>query len=271
MKSLLFATDFSDSSRNAFDFVKAMILKYPMRVNAIHVFDIPIPTETALAANAVVGMIKEREKAVKRFLNELLAELPEENRGDILAVHGTYPSTEIAEKANEIDAMLIVMSLRQRYSFFERLIGTTTAHTIQKADTPVLAIPNGLEFTDFDEILFPTEMKLGDEMKEKELKALKWLQDFVGIVERPDIHMIHISSDRSLATTTIQDKPLPGMEFTVTGADSIEEGILEFVENKSMDLLAVYKPNRSFWERLYHSSVTRKFLGQNKIPLLVFS
>src|SRR5680860_765645 len=137
MKSLLFATDFSDSSRNAFQFVKAMIVKYPMRVNVIHVFDIPIPTTTTLASNAVVGMIKEREKAIKRHLNAMLAELPEENQGELYAVHGTYPSTEIAEIADEKDAMLIVMALRQRYSFFERLIGTTTAHTIQKSKIPV--------------------------------------------------------------------------------------------------------------------------------------
>jgi len=271
MKNLLFATDFSESSRNAFDFVKAMVVKYPMRVNMIHVFDIPIPTTTTLAANAVVGMIKEREDAVKQHLNDMLAELPKSNQGEINAVHGTYPSTEIAEKAEEIGSMLIVMALRQRYSFFERLIGTTTAHTIQKSNIPVLAIPNGLKFKEFDSILFPTEMKIGDTMKDKEVKALRWLQVFIGIVEEPDIHMIHIASDTTVATTTINDKPFPGMKFTVTGAESIEEGILTFLEKKSMDLLAVYKPNRPFWERLYHSSVTRRFLEQNKVPLLVFS
>lgn len=271
MKSLLFATDFSESSRNSFEFVKAMVKKHPMKVNLIHVFDIPIPTATTLASNAVMGMIKEREQAVKRHLNEMLTELPIENQGEKYALHGTYPSTEIAELAEKSDAMLIVMALRQRYSFFERLIGTTTAHTIQKSKTPVLAIPNGLKFTDFDDILFPTEMKVDEEMKKKELKALKWLQEFVGMVEKPDIHMIHISSDKSLDTTTILDKPFPGMKFTVTSADSIEQGILTFLEKKSMDLLAVYKPNRPFWERIYHSSITRKFLEQNKAPLLVFS
>lgn len=271
MKNLLFATDFSESSRNSFQFVKAMVEKYPMKVNVIHVFDIPIPTATTLASNAVLGMIKERESAVNRHLVEMLDELPKENQGEKYAIHGTYPSTEVSEVAEKANAMLIVMALRQKYSFFERLIGTTTAHTIQKSKTPVLAIPNGLKFTDFDDILFPTQMNVGDEMKNKELKALKWLQEFVGMVEKPDIHMIHISSDKSLASTTIQDKPYPGMEFTVTGADSIEEGILAFLEKKSMDLLAVYKPNRPFWERIYHSSITRKFLEQNKAPLLVFS
>ena len=271
MTNLLYATDFSESSQNAFRFVQDMVKKYPMKVNFIHVFDIPIPTTTTLATNAVAGMIQEREAAVRKNLTKMRQELPEEFRGEIFAVYGTYPSTEIAEKATASNSMLIVMALRQRYTFFERLLGTTTAHTIQKSSTPVLAIPNGLKFQEFDSILFPTELTIGEEMQEKELKALKWLQEFVGMVEQPEIHMVHISPEKDRVPTTIKDKPYPGMEFTVTPAKSIEDGILDFLDQNSMDLLAVYKPNRPFWERLYHSSTTRKLLEQQKVPLLVFS
>lgn len=271
MTNLLYATDFSESSLNAFEFVRNMVEKYPMKVNFVHVFDIPIPTTTTLATNAVAGMIQEREEAVKNNLKSLRNELPEDNQGEIFAIYGTYPSTEIAEKAEEIDSMLIVMALRQRYTFFERLIGTTTAHTIQKSNVPVLAVPNGLQFTEFEAILFPTELTIGEELQEKELKALKWLQDFVGIVNKPEIQMIHISPIKDRITTTIKDKPFPGMEFTVTAANTIEDGILGYLEKNSMDLLAIYKPNRPFWERIYHSSSTRKFLEQKKVPLLVFS
>ncbi|HLT94996.1 MAG TPA: universal stress protein [Membranihabitans sp.] len=271
MANLLYATDFSESSQNAFRFVKSMVQKYPMKVNFIHIFDIPIPTTTTLATNAVAGMIKEREDAIRKNLEDLRDELPEANRGEIFAIYGTYPSTEIAEKATETDSMLIVMALRQRYSFLERLIGTTTAHTIQKSSVPVLAIPSGMPFREFESILFPTELTIGEDLHDKELKALKWLQDFVGMVEQPDIHLIHISPDRDRVTTTIKDEPFPGMEFTVTAANSIEEGILNFLDQNSMDLIAIYKPNRSFWERLYHSSTTRKLLEQKKAPLLVFS
>ncbi len=271
MPNLLFATDFSESSNNAFQFVKNMVNVYPMKVNFIHVFDIPIPTTTTLATNAVAGMIKERENAVRNNLHEMMNTLSPENQGEVFAIYGTYPSTEIAEKAESLESMMIVMALRQKYTFFERLIGTTTAHTIQKANTPVLAVPNGLTFSQFHSILFPTELTIDEELHEKELKALRWLQEFVGIVKKPIIQMIHISPDKERITTTIKDKPFPGMEFTVTYADTIEEGILNFLDKNSMDLLAIYKPNRPFWERLYHSSVTRKFLEQKKVPLLVFS
>src|SRR5690625_376087 len=134
MSRILVATDFSDSSLNAFKFVKEMIQKYPMPIDLIHVFDIPIPTATALTTNAVAGMIMEREKAVTEHLKELHEELPENLRGKIYSVHGTYPSTEIAEKADEIGASLIVMALREKYSFFEKMIGSTTAHTIRSEE-----------------------------------------------------------------------------------------------------------------------------------------
>lgn len=268
---LLFATDFSDSSINAFEYVKGLIKKYPLQVDLMHVYDIPVPTSTTLATNAILGMIKERKEAVTRHLKDLRDELPEKSQGKIYAVHGTYPSTEISEKADAIGALLIVVAMRQKYSFFERLIGTTTAHTIQKANTPVLAIPNGVSFTNLTSVLFPTNIKLGEDLNKREVKAMKWLNEFIGIIENPDIHVLHISDDPNKVTTTVKDKPFKGMEFTVTGADSIPEGISEFLKNHSMNLLAFYKPNRSFWERLYHSSVTRKLLFKSRIPLLVFS
>ena len=271
MSRILVATDFSDSSLNAFKFVKEMIQKYPMPIDLIHVFDIPIPTATALTTNAVAGMIMEREKAVTEHLKELHEELPENLRGKIYSVHGTYPSTEIAEKADEIGASLIVMALREKYSFFEKMIGSTTAHTIQKSHVPVLAIPNGVQFSGISKILFPTEMRVDEELSKQELKAMKWLHEFSGFVAKPDIHVIHISKSSKQVDTIIKDKPFPGMEFIVSGAETIEAGILHHLEKTSADLLAVYKPNRSFWERLYHSSVTRKLLVNSRIPLLVFS
>lgn len=271
MSRILVATDFSDSSLNAFQFIKDMVLHHPMKVDLIHVFDIPIPAATALSVNAVSGMIIEREKAVSEHLQELQEELPEELRGETFGIHGTYPSTEIAEKADVLGATLIVMALREKYSFFEKMIGSTTAHTIQKANIPVLAVPNGVRFSGISKILFPTEMQLDGELDERELKAMRWLNQFSGFVAKPAIHMIHISRFEESVETIITDKPFPGMEFIVSPADSIESGILKYLEKTSADLLAVYKPNRSFWERLYHSSVTRKLLFHSRIPLLVFS
>src|SRR5699024_9765352 len=126
---------------------------------------------------------------------------------------------------------------------------------------------NGVRFSGISKILFPTEMRVDEELNEREIKAMKWLNEFLGFVAQPDIHMIHISRSAESPDTIIKDKPFPGMEFIVSGADTIEAGILQYLEKTSADLLAVYKPNRSFWERLYHSSITRKLLFHSRIPL----
>lgn len=271
MSRILFATDFSDSADNAFDYLKEMVTVYPMKVDLLHVFDIPIPTTTTLPTNAVSGMIREKEKAISKHLAELFEALPEESRGEMFAIHGIYASTEISEKAESIGSSLIVMAMRQKYSFFEKMIGSTTANTIQKSGVPVLAIPNGVKFSGISSILFPTKISVNEALDDKELKAMKWLSEFSGIVKKPEIRMIHISKNQKLVNTIIKDKPFKGMEFIVTSAESIDEGILNFLKDSPADLLAVYKPNRPFWERLYHSSVTRKLLFQSRIPLLVFS
>lgn len=270
MRKVLFATDFSDSADGALDFAVNLLQGRNVKVDLIHVFDIPIPIASAVTHRAMIDLIKERKYAVKRQLKELLEEFPKDQRGDVHAVHGAYPSSEIAELAREEQVDFIIMAMRQKYSLFDRIIGSCTAHTIQKSDIPVLAIPNGAEFSEFKTILFPTEMNVDDRLEESEKKALGWLYNFWELFDNPEINMIHVTENESEIETKVKNKPFEEMEFTVTGAESVEKGIFDYLKDHPVDLISIYKPNRGFWERLYHSSVSRKLLFKSRIPLLVF-
>ena len=51
--------------------------------------------------------------------------------------------------------------------------------------------------------------------------------------------------------------------------EQIEEGVDEFLEQKEMNLLVTYSPQKSFLERFFHLSITRHILEHIKIPMLV--
>lgn len=270
MRKVLFATDFSDSAEGALSFLAEMIEGREIEVDLIHVFDIPIPIASAVTHKAMIDMIKERRHAVKKQLRDVLEQFPKEQRGNVHAIHGAYPSTEISELAEEEGVDFIIMAMRQKYSLFDKIIGSSTAHTIQKSDIPVLAIPNGAKYSDFKSILFPTNMNIDDRLEGQEKKALEWLYNFWELFDNPEVNMIHVTEDESVLESRVHNKPFAEMEFIVTSAESVEKGILNYLEDHNIDLIAVYKPNRGFWERLYHSSVTRKLLIKSRIPLLVF-
>ncbi|NND09544.1 MAG: universal stress protein [Saprospiraceae bacterium] len=272
MKRILFASDLSDSGMNALKYTLALTKDTGISIDLLHVFDIPVIVASSLPQTAISTMINERSELVLEDLKELQKVIPENQQGKLDAVYGPYPASEIVHVATENEADIIVMALRQKYSFIDRLMGTVTAQTIALSNIPVLAIPSGASFTGIHKILFPTAIAQSHSLPEKEEKALQWLYNFWSIFKYPSIHLLHIDNDADEGTDiTFKHKPFSETDFTVSHAKSLEAGIIDYVKKEKAELIALYKPHRSFWERLYHSSVTRKLLFKSRIPLLVFS
>jgi nucleotide-binding universal stress UspA family protein len=273
VKKILFASDFSKSADNAFAYLKALISGRDIQVDLIHVYDIPVKTATSIPHNAIQGMLEEKKEAAINNLMIYREQLEEHQKGKVYPIYGVYPSTEIAEAVEIAESDLIVTALRQKYSIVDRLMGSVTAHTIQKSRKPVLTIPNGATYAPIENILFPTMMTIDDRISKPEEEALEWLGWFCDMISCPKIHLIHVTKDveKDAIPIVFNNQPFPKMDFIVSNAESIEQGILEQMNKAKIDLLTFYKPNRSLWERIYHSSVTRKLLYKARIPLLIFS
>jgi len=250
-----------------------MIKDKEVTIDLVHVYDIPVSTATSIPQKAINGMLEEKKAATIRRLVEYRDQLKNFQQGKIYPVFGVYPSTEIAEISDKINSDLIVTGLRQKYSMLDRMIGTVTAHTILKSSTPVLAIPNGAKYKPIKDVLFPTEMNIDDKLSSVDIEALERLFYFCEIIDSPKVHMIHISTEASSKAIDLifNNHPLKSMDFTLASAQSVDDGILAHIEKRSIDLMAMYKPHRNLWERIYHSSVTRKMLYQSRLPLLIFS
>lgn len=273
MNRILFATDFSQSCDNALQFTIDLVKGKEIMVDLVHVYDIPVTDSSYIPYAAVEGMIEIKREASEKRLKESLTKLNEKNQGKVYPVFGVYPSSEIAELATNISSDLIVMAMRQKYSMMDKLVGSVTAHTIQKSHVPVLAIPATAIYTEFDDVLFPSQMDSYIEMSEPEKKALEWLYDFWHLFDGPKIHLLHIEKDegKNQLDITFKNSPFAEMDFTISHADDVHEGILQRLLEVETDLIAIYKPNRTFWERLFHNSETKKLLYESPIPILVFS
>lgn len=272
MKKFLFATDFSETSTNSFEYVKALVKDKDIVVDIINVFDVPIAYSNQTPSRAVKGYITELRDASKMRMTELITQLPYENRGDIHPIYGIYASTEIAECAIESNANLIIMSLRKDYGILKRLMGNTTARTIQRSTIPVLAIPASAKYKEIENILFPTAIASKKNLSDRDKNALMWLSLFSGFLENPSIELIHIlaDADYNAVDITIPNKNIAFLKLTYSHAASVEEGICEYMGRKDPDLLAFYKPQRGYWERLYRPSKSRNLLYDSKVPLLIF-
>ncbi len=272
MRKILMATDFSKGCDNALQYLTDAVSGKRILVDIMHVYDIPLIDQSQVPYKAVEGLKAEKREAATKRLNGLMGTLPTENRGDIHAVFGIYPSTEITELAEAIDADMILMALRRNYGLLDRMIGSITAHTIHKSKKPVMAIPGDAAYSGLSHILFPSTYHFMEDLSEEEESALSWLYDFWELFANPTIHLLHIDVGKHGDKTdvTFTDKPYTSMKFTLSSAPSVHDGIIQAVQKEQPDLLAFYKPNRSFWERLYHRSDTKKILYECQVPIIVF-
>ena len=88
------------------------------------------------------------------------------------------------------------------------------------------------------------------------------------------LHYLYVYNNKPAPEWKIDElmmKNYEGVEanFHQIKNEQIEEGINEFLEQKAMDLLVTYSPQKSFFERFFHHSVTRHIIEQIKTPMLV--
>lgn len=268
MKKILFAADFSDSCISAFNYVLNMTKGKNIIIDIINVYSVSVKMISGLpSARASTHILYEKIES-ENHLKEMMEKVPLRQRGEYYATYGIYPSSEIAEKASKCNADLVVMALRQKYSMLDRFIGTITAHTISKSLVPVLAIPNLARYIPINNILFPISY-VDKKLNQKDLKALEWLRNFSSLFSESSIQMIHINDDKEM-DIEFKNIPFDNTNIIKSSAPSLDKGLSDHLGDNVVQIIAFYKKNRSFWERLYYSSMTRKLLYQVRLPLLVF-
>lgn len=269
MKKILLATDFSESCQNALNYTLKLFKDENIQIDLAHVYSIPISTISMISENDSTKLIAEKMKSVHAMLDEIRSEIPEKQRGENHAVFGIYPSSDIIALSTKIEASLIVVALRQKFSMIDRFIGTITANTISKANVPVLAIPNFASVGSEKNILFPTDKPYSEEHSKEMAAEIQNLLSCCHMFNFKTIYSIHVTKEDGI-DITYRDTPFEGINFIRSHAKKLDEGIHAIAEKKQVNIIAIKKSNRMFWERLYHSSLTRKLLFKARIPLLVF-
>jgi nucleotide-binding universal stress UspA family protein len=135
---------------------------------------------------------------------------------------------------------------------------------------PVLVIPKELSFNDFTRIVYATDYN------EPEFPALMRLIYFAELFDcRLDV--IHVKSDADRYFNAAnhffkknKDKiSYPNIHYIELEEGEVIEKINAYVAENSADLLVMAKHNRSFFDRLFHRSLSKKMAFHTKIPLLI--
>lgn len=144
-KKILYATDFSDASFDAFDKALLLAKKFNAKLFIIHVVDTsPQAAGFYLPHISIDNLNADMEAAASEMLSKKfkrrLAGLSSPKNYELHTVSGV-PAKEILKLASKEKADLIVLGTYGRSGLDRLVFGSTTERVMRKAGSPVMAVP----------------------------------------------------------------------------------------------------------------------------------
>ncbi|MCF8233810.1 MAG: universal stress protein [Bacteroidales bacterium] len=287
MKKILVPIDFSENTEKTCQYALEIAKKFNSEIRLFHSyfdqiivsdssFPTGVDTDTMLNEQLLRDIEIRAREDIQKLQSDLLDQLKKENAHGVKVVYtlkGGDPESEIIEECEEYQPDLMIMgsSGRGKKSI---LTGSVSKKVMNKADIPVLAIPQDYEYKGISNVLYMTDF--GGPDHELINKLMKLLSDF-----DIRIHCLHLNihddkrADNEVKMDAIKkhftDEISKGMlSCNLIDSKDISDDIENFVKENNIHLIAFLSHKRNIFQRLFTSKITKKDLFQANIPLLAF-
>lgn len=224
-----------------------------------------IEEETEKSLEAMANRLNEKIKTEKLQGVEISWEM---NKGNAV--------NSILAQADEYQPGLIVIGTRGSELEGIRSFGSVTAQLIEKSQFPILAVPH-----DYDGqwATLPQRVLYATDFDQTDFTALRRLVSFIKPF-KSKLFCVHAAQEDSEVIDELQMRKLKeylsetiddyGLECGILKTVDLQQGLEDFIKEREIDVLALNTRKRGFLERIFKPSITKKFLFQTHIPLLVF-
>ncbi len=270
MKKILVPLDFSDCSDNALKNAIRLAERMNMELILMHSYTVP----AAMAEHAPGALIQELELAEMKAKNEF-ANLEERfpDLADVKyqeSVEGGMLLDNVKGLVKANDVAFIVMGTHGASGLQRVLLGSNAYSIMKHVKCPVIAIPDGADITKMKHIA------LGGDYKS--IPGHDCIQPLIDLTKAlyAELHVIHIDQDKELDHDEMDiarglDKYLKSVKhsFHFKNDYDVEEGLLSFVKEQNVGLLAMISRHHSFLDRLSHGSETKRMMMDIPMPLMI--
>lgn len=275
MKKILYNTDFSECSINAFVYALHLADQFNAEIITLHTYTRPVIGSMYLpnTYQNIYAHLETDEFDMFKDTSKLLHIIAEKHQKE--HVKNTFLMIEefaidgMLQTIKKEDVDIVVMGTKGATGLKEVFLGSVTGHLMEQAPCPVLAIPenahygNGLENILFTSDFFPEEISslkyaldLSDNLN-AHFECINTAVDYNDYKEK----LINDWKEK-LQFTKYKD-----VNFSIIDASTISE-ITEYISANKIDLLitTIYKNN--FIEALFHYSLAKRLAHHSTIPIL---
>lgn len=276
---ILFPTDFSEASKNAFRYCMSIADAYEANIILLHVvypeyqvMDVPV-----MAMQATQDKVEAAKSLLQSFIDLALVQV-QATSGPLRHVPSIKSDVEVGDPVSVIakiarveTADMIMMGTRGEHNAIDRFFGSITTGVVERAHCPVWVIPEKAQYESIDIAAYATDLKNADPYHI--WKASQLLDPF-----HPILHCVHVSNNGQNGLMNMNDielffatnAPALQINFHQLQGKSVTESLEEFSEIHDVDVLVMYAPQHTFLERLFSPSHTKQMTLRTHIPLLLY-
>jgi nucleotide-binding universal stress UspA family protein len=273
MKKILVPIDFSNDAEHALQYALELNKKLKGKILLYHSYVLPVyATDIPLA----VPDYAEMEKVAMDGLTSLQAKYRKEYPGTPIETYVSegFAEDAITKAAEKTNADLIVMGTKGASGLREALIGTVTATIIEHAACPVIAVPPQAKWTDLDKIVYATAYEEGDFGNIEQVIAFARKMD-------AEVVLLHISSGKNdkayefdalerFRESIVQDSGFQKVTVKLIEDQNVFTCISNYIEEVNADMVAMNLRHRSFMQKLFERSLTKRMAYHTHVPLFAF-
>jgi nucleotide-binding universal stress UspA family protein len=277
MKTLLYATDYSENSVSALKYAHKLCLKLGFGMVVTHVFNNPKVVGTEVfdeLPNMDGNEYKLHRSRLEQFCTKYLGNSWDNSNIHIEAIKHSTVIKGIISKAVEWHAQIIIVGTKGESGLEGIILGSTTKKLIEKAPCPVLAIPPGVERTNIRTMVYATDFE------EEDIRAIQKLTE----IARPlgaKIKVVHVSTNGEYAgdlsmewfKDMLQSKvDYPKIEFEQLFSEDIFDTLKVYVGVVNADIVVMLeREKKGFLSKWFRKDLVKKMEGFSKITLMSFN
>jgi nucleotide-binding universal stress UspA family protein len=281
MKTILFPTDFTDSTADALNWARLFANHYNATLVLVHVQQLAVPNmtlpvagELGMGAGAVVDTGVDLQIISREQLETLAGQLQADGVNCQTDLRLGSVKEAILSAAHEHDADLIITGRGHLRNFFDRLGGTSATGVAKGASCPVLIVPASESDTkpvQVRSIVFTTPLEFDQEAGFRQTveiahtfgAALRVLH--IQAENQPNINPDEPMLEQLQATYGTDPLPVDTVK-----ARTVSGGIDTYLSTNSPDLLVMTTRERDFLSGLLNPSLTDRVVTHTNLPVLVF-
>lgn len=231
-------------------------------------------TDDLMAMQPSDTIFKSLIESSKQKVKQLIKQLKSENNNSLHQFESKVDYDNFIDAINQAieleDVELIVMGTKGASNIAKTIFGSNTARVIQRANCPVLAVPNDYRYDGIKHIAFPSNYFT--EYNRNDLKPLLNLAQ----KSNPEVSILHVKEDEYL--TEYQENNRAFLDECFSNQHhafiDLEQGnlfnkITDYIIENDVDLLAMMSRKHSFLERIFTRHAAESFAFNPKVPLLV--